>query len=803
MSNIFKHPAIAYNQNPGTTKKGVLDFSWMNEVPAGKHGFVKTEGSQFVFEDGTPVKFFGVNLGFGAAFPEKEVAEAFAEELASNGVNFARLHATDLGGGIVKYENNTSQGIDYDQLDKMDYLIYCLKQKGIYIHLDLLAGKFVQEGDGFTKEECDYFRKVFGTRAIRFFDKRIRELDKLYLKAVLRHYNPYTGLLYVDEPAIAIVQYVNEAGIVWLSYPGENSGFDEAYDTPFDPILNKMFNEWLLKKYGSREALDAAWTNDRGEKALGADEDPAKGTVWEPRLGIWCEALTDWRNDVTKAKGPLRHADHMEFLMSVQSENFLNIYEYMRELGVKCPINCSNCVGSRVESYLNSLGDVIENNTYWNHPMGDYSPPSKFHLNSMTDIDPRVYNSNRFETHSVGFIAKAAVTDKPTVITEWNAATPTQFRADAILQMASYGALQGWAGFTGFNFCFHGSKEKYLNKNLAFESFFDIFVDPSMWGQFGIAAAIFRLGLVKEAKNHIECVVTKEDLRANNTDHWELPYVTSLISRYTNKFVDNKYFGDADLAISSGNTSSGDYSDAKRTLIQSASPYADALQHNNVRDAWLAENTEAGAKDETVAGIPLKVGKKSVVAYGPADTGILRKNALDKILTHTMREFGLISENEGWVGNKAVSDTGELVYDVDKKAFSAVTPSVAIWAGLINKEESFGPCRIVTENDKAAVAVFSKEGDISTASSLFVYAMGRCAKKGMYWEEDVLMSLGEPPVLYEDVRGDLFISTNKSSARAWALDHNGNRIAELPTKLVDGVVSVTTSGSCFFEIVLS
>ena len=170
MAGIFKHPTIAYEQNPGVPKGGALDFSWLNDAPAGKHGFVKTKGSHFVFEDGTPVKFFGVNLGFGAAFPDKEVAEAVADELAHLGVNFARLHATDLGSGIVSYVNGTSQGINYDQLDKLDYLVYCLKQKGIYIHLDMLAGKLVQEGDGFTKEECDYFRKTFATRAMRFFD---------------------------------------------------------------------------------------------------------------------------------------------------------------------------------------------------------------------------------------------------------------------------------------------------------------------------------------------------------------------------------------------------------------------------------------------------------------------------------------------------------------------------------------------------------------------------------------------------------------------------------------------------------
>ena len=60
-----------------------LDISYLfeDEKPAGKHGFLKAEGDRFVFEDGTPVRFWGTNLNSGACFPEKPYAEKLAKRL--------------------------------------------------------------------------------------------------------------------------------------------------------------------------------------------------------------------------------------------------------------------------------------------------------------------------------------------------------------------------------------------------------------------------------------------------------------------------------------------------------------------------------------------------------------------------------------------------------------------------------------------------------------------------------------------------------------------------------------------------
>lgn len=44
-----------------------ISFVFESERPAGKHGFIKTAGDHFEFEDGTKARFWGVNFNGGPA----------------------------------------------------------------------------------------------------------------------------------------------------------------------------------------------------------------------------------------------------------------------------------------------------------------------------------------------------------------------------------------------------------------------------------------------------------------------------------------------------------------------------------------------------------------------------------------------------------------------------------------------------------------------------------------------------------------------------------------------------------------
>ena len=45
---------------------GALDFSYLQDKPAGVHGYLKTSGERLVFEDGTEARFWGTNVVGGA-----------------------------------------------------------------------------------------------------------------------------------------------------------------------------------------------------------------------------------------------------------------------------------------------------------------------------------------------------------------------------------------------------------------------------------------------------------------------------------------------------------------------------------------------------------------------------------------------------------------------------------------------------------------------------------------------------------------------------------------------------------------
>ena len=62
---------------------------WLDK-PAGKHGRLQIKGSQFVFEDGTPVKFWGTNLSYRDGAPAKSNADLTAARFAKWGVNAVR-----------------------------------------------------------------------------------------------------------------------------------------------------------------------------------------------------------------------------------------------------------------------------------------------------------------------------------------------------------------------------------------------------------------------------------------------------------------------------------------------------------------------------------------------------------------------------------------------------------------------------------------------------------------------------------------------------------------------------------------
>ena len=119
-----------------------ISFVFEDEKPAGKHGFVKTDGDVFRFEDGTLAKFWGVMMNGAACFPTHEKAEQVAQRLSQAGVNVIRLHQMDdewvapnLYRMTAGKRLENTRDLCEESLERLDYFIKCLKDRGILAYI--------------------------------------------------------------------------------------------------------------------------------------------------------------------------------------------------------------------------------------------------------------------------------------------------------------------------------------------------------------------------------------------------------------------------------------------------------------------------------------------------------------------------------------------------------------------------------------------------------------------------------------------------------------------------------------------
>jgi hypothetical protein len=231
--------------------------TWLRR-PAGQGGLVQVREGRLVTKAG-PIRFWATNLCFEACFPTHEEAERLAARLARLGINCVRMHHMDSHSIWGKSPNKLT--IDPAQLERLDYLIYQLKQHGIYTDLNLHVSRWFDKAEGFVaREERPHYDKGLDN-----FEPRMIELQKKYAKDLLTHVNPYTQTAYTQEPAIACVEINNENAL----FAEWNGGSIDRLPEPYAATFRQLWNTWLREKYGSTEKLRQAW--NVGRQALGEE----------------------------------------------------------------------------------------------------------------------------------------------------------------------------------------------------------------------------------------------------------------------------------------------------------------------------------------------------------------------------------------------------------------------------------------------------------------------------------------------------------------------------------------------------
>ena len=208
---------------------------------------------------GRRVRLFGTNLFGEACFPTHEIAEIVAARMARFGINCVRLHKMDRAykpEGIFTDVNMDE--LDEEQLDRLDYLIYQLKEHGIYVDLNLQAGRTFPS----TTEMPHYTGYPSASRGLDIFYRPMIEKQKEYAEKLLSHDNPYIpgNVPYAEEPAIVFVEINNEDGLLFQWWQWKLESMPREGDAAvYRNALKEQWNNWLTNKYGSDDMLESEW----------------------------------------------------------------------------------------------------------------------------------------------------------------------------------------------------------------------------------------------------------------------------------------------------------------------------------------------------------------------------------------------------------------------------------------------------------------------------------------------------------------------------------------------------------------
>lgn len=433
------------------------------EKPAGKHGFLKTDGEIFRFEDGTPGRFWGVNFNGGACFPDRDYAPKVAARLSQAGCNIVRFHQLDAQWdtpNIFAYTKgkrvSSTRRLDSKSMDALDYLVYCLKQEGIYCYLDMMTYRHFKEEDGVE----NYHLLTDKGRPWCIIDPKMIELQKGYCTQLWEHYNPYTGLCYKDDPVFVLTEIINEEDLfVGTSSKKTDPNRSEYHETMF----RELFRDWLAEN---------GLEYDYADCDLYAKDDPL-----------------------------------IQFKIAVTERYYDELYAHIRSLGVKIPITGTNW--ARTAACVKAEEKM------------DFADGHHYHYDwKWGNRERSCMNRSCTQCSSVlPELGKGTFAGKPYFVSEWDMPWPNAYRAEGPLYYAAVGALQNWGGYAIHTYAYSCllDKMQVLGRELSSpvagvpyrEGIFSVWNDPAKFGLFYHAALICRRADVSPANKKYAVVNTR------------------------------------------------------------------------------------------------------------------------------------------------------------------------------------------------------------------------------------------------------------------------------------------------------
>ena len=254
-----------------------------------------------------------------------------------------------------------------------------------------------------------------------------------FARQLLTHRNPYTGLEYRNEPALAWIELLNENSLIeawsqWrLMVPKEPPPAHtwSAIPSSYGEQLTGLWNRWLERNTtaGQRQAWAAA---------LGS----------RPGDGVPRSHPHDWVENCTRE----HYLAEMRFYMELERD----LFQRARQL-IKVDMQAQSLLigdgdhNDTISPYphmlaFNLQGDFLDGHGYWQHP--DLGPPLKCRNDPMVN-DP-------LDSTVVQF-ARSPVAGRPFTISETNHPFPHRFACEGFPILTAYALFQNWDGILWFD----------------------------------------------------------------------------------------------------------------------------------------------------------------------------------------------------------------------------------------------------------------------------------------------------------------------------------------------------------------
>lgn len=493
-----------------------LDFADLTpwQAPAGKLGrVIAAPGGRLAFASrpAEPVRFYGVNLCFSAQYLPHDQADLLATRLRRLGYNAVRLHHYEWE--LVDRSGGSSTRLNPQALDRLDYLIAALKQRGIYVTTDLFVSRPVFRRDVWEGLDGDVPMDDF-KMAVPVNDRAFANFAS-FTRALLGHENPYTRTRLADDPVLGWLSLINE---------GNPGNFVDRVTGPLRDDWQRAWNGWLTARYPDATALRAALGG------LANGQDPRTGAVPMP----------------SSSDGTPASLVFNVFLAETQRDLYRRCAALLRdELGCKALLTNLNAWTNPVQiEAARADFDYVDDHFYVDHPEFIEQP---------WQLPSRCPNTSPVAQGAPGGRACAFVrlVDRPFTCSEFNYSGPGRYRGVGGILTGALGAVQDWSVI--WRFAYSHSRDNLFQPAPA--GYFDMVSDPLSLASERASLCLFRRGDMRAAPHTVAIAMTRADaLQAPRAARAVVPDWNwlALVTRVGSLVTDDPGKASADLMVPLG-----------------------------------------------------------------------------------------------------------------------------------------------------------------------------------------------------------------------------------------------------------